>query len=628
MARPAARQDLLRLVRRKIAFVLPFFLMACGGQGCTGCSVQLPQKQTPPALVLPAAVQGRLTQHGFNVLAKDIVALMKLVLGTNADGVAVLDPNKLLGLKQLSFGGGLGLFQGKAAVRDLVLTLDLKALQITLVEGSSPARIRLAIDHARLGVQQGVVSGQTSFAGISSDAACHLKNGLEVGKPTAHLATVSANLDLVLGVDAQGLVQVQVAIDKPVLHDVGFQLGKDCGLSECQDKVLFEDPCLECTLCDTGKLASDAIGAVKGLLEPVLSDILKLVGNLVVQQLVATSLNGKPLDVELPLDSQALVNGASPQLGALLGKPQGPLYLRGRPSPNAFVVKDAGLDVHLDASVFAHAHPCVALPGQDTTTVFQQLPQGPAPPIPQEMAHLDAKGIPTTQPIDLAVQLGHGLVEETLWSVQRSGLLCLGVDSRDLWNLSGGKLLLSAGAMDLVLPGVRQLASRGAAVRIETMPSARPEDVPLVTLAAHPSGGAQIQARIRGFEVRVAVQTLGRWLTVLELKADLVVQLTVRVLGGSLELAVVSVVPGAIAVADGSLVPHADVATLAPAVAQAAVALLLAKPLSFDLDVQQLLEQTLALPLQAEVVGIEAAGTQSDWLTLGVVLQPGAGGKP
>jgi hypothetical protein len=619
--RPVSRRGLLRVLWRKVAFVLPFFLMACGGQGCSGCSVQLPQKQTPASLVLPGSVQGRLTQHGFDVIAKDIVLLMKAVLGTNADGVAVLDPNKLLGLKQISFGGGLGLFQGKASVRDLVLTLDLKALQITLVEGSSPARIRLAIDHARLGVQQGVVSGEANFAGISSDAACHLKNGLDVGKPTAHLATVSANLDLVLGVDAQGLLQVQVAIDQPVLHDVGFELGKDCGLSECTDKVLFEDPCLECTLCDTGKLASDAVVALKGVLQPVLGDILKLVGNLVVQQVIAKSLNGKPLDVELPLDAQALVNQASPQLGALLGTPSGPLYLRGRPSPGAFVVKNQGLDVHLDAAVFAKAHPCVALAGEDTTTAFQQLPQGPPPPIPEQMTLLAKDGGSSQQPVDMAVQLGHGLVEETLWSIERSGLLCLGLDSRDLWNVSGGKLLLSAGAMDLVLPGVRQLASSGAAVRIETMPSARPEDVPLVTLAPGPQGGAKILAKIRGFEVRVAVQTRGRWLTVLELQADLAVQLSVRVVAGTLELAVVSVQPGAIAVTPGSLLPHVDVDALAPAAAQAAVALLLSKPLAFDLDVQQLLAQALALPLQADVVGIEAAGDNADWLTLGVVLQ-------
>jgi hypothetical protein len=79
--------------------------------------------------------------------------------------------------------------------------------------------------------------------------------------------------------------------------------------------------------------------------------------------------------------------------------------------------------------------------------------------------------------------------------------------------------------------------------------------------------------------------------------------------------------PGAIAVTPGSLLPHVDVDALAPAAAQAAVALLLSKPLAFDLDVQQLLAQALALPLQADVVGIEAAGDNADWLTLGVVLQ-------
>lgn len=607
---------------RKLAFCLPFLMMACGGQGCTGCSAPLPAQQTPASLVLPANVRGRLTQHGFDVVAAHIMAILKAVLGANANGVAVLDPNKLLGLKQIGFSGGLGLFQGKASIRDLVLTLDLKALQITLVEASSPARVRVVIDHARLGVQQGIVAGGADFAGISSDAACHLQNGLDVGKASARLATVSANLDLVLGVDAKGGLQIQVAIDKPVLHDVGFKLGKDCGLAECQDKVLFEDPCLECGLCDTGKLASDAVATLKGVLEPVLSDILKLVGNLVVQQLLATSMNGKPLDVELPLDVAALLNQASPPLAALLGPTSGPLYLRGRPAPQAFQVHQQGLDVRLDAAVFAKAHPCVAQPGDDATAVFAQLPQGPAPQIPQQMTRIAKDGSISQQPVDLALQLGRGMVEETLWSIERSGLLCLGLDSRDLWNVSGGKLLLSAGALDLVLPGVRQLASNGAAVRIETMPSARPEDVPIATLSPDSQGGAAILAKIRGFEVRLAVQTRGRWLTVLELRADLDLELGVRVVGGALQLAVASAQPGAITVSPGSLVPHADIGKLAPAAMQVAVSLLLAKPLSFDLDVQAILAQTLALPLTAEVVGLEAAGVQADWLTLGVVLKP------
>lgn len=612
-------------VLRWLAFCLPFVLMACGGQGCSGCSVQVPQKQTPASLVLPAALQVRLTQHGFDVIAARIVQLMKLVLGTNADGVAVIDPNKLLGMKELSFSGGLGLFQGKAAVRDLVLTLDLKALQVTLVENSSPARIRIGIDHAQLGVQQGVVVGAADFAGIKSDAGCHLKNGLDVGKSTAHLATLSAQIDMVLDVDAKGALQVKVAIDKPVLHDIGFQLGKDCQLPECSDKVLFEDPCLECSLCDTGKLASDAVAALKGVLEPVLGDILKLMGNLVAEQLLAKTLNGKPLDVELPLDLHALVQSASPQLAALLG-PSGPFFLRGRPAPQAFQVHQQGLDTRLDAAVFAHAHPCVAQAGADDTPVFAKLPQGTGPAIPQQMNVVAKDGTTTPTTVDLAVQLGHGLIEEAVWSAQRSGLLCLGVDSRTLWQASGGQLLLSAAAVDLLLPGVRQLASGNAAIRVETMPSALPEHVPMVQVSAAVGEGVTLHTKIREFEVRLAVQTRGRWLTVLELRADLDVQLGLRIVAGALELAVQTVTPGAVKVTEDSLLPHADIGVVVPAATQMAVALLLAQPLQFDLDVQAMLAQTLALPLKAQVVGLQALGPQGDWLVLGVNLQDG--GKP
>ena len=588
----------------------------------------MPPQQTPAALVLPGAVQLRLTQHGFDVIAAHIVGLMKAVLGSNADGVAVLNPAKLLGMQQITFATGLGLFSGKASVRDLILTLDLKSLQVTLVDPSNPARIRVALDHARVGVDQGIVSGSANFAGISSDAACHLVNGLDVGQPTAHMLTVSANIDLTLAVDAAGKLAVKVAVDQPVLHDVGFGLTKDCALQECTDQVLFEDPCLECNLCATGQLASDALGAFKAAFQPILSDMLTLFGNLLIPQLLAASINGRPLDLEMPLDLKAILAPASPQLVSLLG-PSGPLYLRGQPAPDAFEVKNQGLEMHFAGATFAKADPCVAQAGADDTPVFAQMKVSSPPQLPATMVHLAADGTPTLQSIDLALQLHHGLVEEALWSVQRSGMMCISLDSRDLWTLSGGRLLLPVAVADLALPGIRQLAKDNAAIRVETMPSARPEDVPEVTLHPTAEGGVHIDAAIHSFEIRVAVQVRGRWLTILELQADIALGVDAAIHGDQLLITVTKVQPGAIVVTEQSLLPHADVSGLLPVVAQAAVALLFAKPLAFGMDIQSVLGQVLALPVNAKVIGLQAVGG-GDWLSLGVTLDdpnssPGGG---
>lgn len=613
--------------RRALFWLMPLIMMACGGKGCVGCSTQQAPKEVPAALVLPSTAQLRVTQHGFDIIAKHISDLMKKVLGTNQDGVAVLDVAKLIGTPSLSIAGGLGLFSGKASVRDLVLTLDMAALSVQLVDGSSPARIRVAFDHARLGVQSGIVAGQANFAGISSDAACHVKNGVDVGTPDAHLATLTANLDIVLGVDAQGNLDISIAIDKAVLEDIGFGLGKDCSLKECTDKALLEDPCLECGICDAGKLASDAVSAVKTLLEPVLGDILKAVGNVLLKAIVGQAFNGKPLDVELPLDVGSLLTQAAPTIGALLG-PSGPLYVRGKPSPNAFSVVGGGLEMRMDGAMFAHADACVPEAGADATPVFATLTQGAAPPIPQQMDALASSGVKTPKTVDIAVLLGRNVIEETFWSVLRSGMACAGIDSEPLYDISAGKLRLSTGALDMLLPGVRQLASAEAPLRISMQPSARPEDAPRVTLSQDPTLGARIDADIRDFGVHVEVLTRGRWLTVLEMRADVRATLAVRIVDGKLVLSVVAVQLPKLDMLNDSLFAHADLAAVAPAVAQVVVSLLLAKPLSLDLDVQSLLTQTLSLPLNIEVVGVQAGGASQDWLVLGLSLSEQTPGGP
>lgn len=626
----AVRKELQRERRgathRLLAMLLPCLLVACGGQSCSGCDGPLTQPTAPDQLMLPQATQLRITQHGFDVLAGNMVGLLKAVLGAGAGGQAVLDVAKLLGPQPLQFSGGFGLFQGKAGARNLILTLDLASLQIDLVDGSSPARMRISFDHAQIGVVQGIVFGETSFAGLSSDAACHLKNGLQAGSPKAHLATVSGQLDLVLGVDAGGKLAVTVQVQKPVIHDIGFALTKDCGLQECKDQVLLESACLECELCATGKLASDAAATLKDALGPILTKIMELAGNILVKQVLADTLNGKPLNVEIPLDAKALVAQAAPPLAGLLGEPAGPLKLRGRPASQAFVVQDKALQMRLDAAVFAPAHPCAMEPGLDATAVFAQLPSGPAPLLPAQMQALNSQGLSTPTAVDLALLLRRTALDEAVWSVLRSGLLCTAVDTSQLYQLSGGKLLVTVGVLDLALPGVRQLASTGAPLRISVTPRAKPQDAPWVDLAQEATTTA-ITLHLRGLQVAVEARVRERWLTLVELAIDADVTAGLQVIGQQLVLVVRSVEVVNLAEVGDPVAPSADWASLAPTVAKVAVQLLLAQPLKFDVDVQAAVQQVINLPIAADLVGLQAVG-QGDWLLVGVSLQQQPGGKP
>lgn len=600
-----------RRFRRWLAFWSPIFLLACGGNSCTSCSIQQQTPKTPSALVLPETLKLRVTQHGFDVIAQEIRPLMLNLLGQNANGQAILDVQKLLGPLALNLNGGLGLFKSTASVRDLVLTLDLQGLQLTLVDPSHPARLRLTLDHAQIGVISGIIAGEANFAGIDSNAACMLKNGVNVGKKDPHLATLSTTLDLELGIDAAGNLAVKTQLIAVTLHDLGFGLDKNCGLPECADQVLAEDPCLECGLCTAGNLAGNAAQLLTQVLEPVLGQLLVTLGNAVGVQLVQKALNGKPLDLELPLDVATLEPKLGP-LAALLGPPP-VLYLRGKPAADGLTVHDQGLDVLLSGALFAEANPCVLDPGQDATTVFAQLPLSPPPGMPLTIQQ---------KTVDLGLMLSQNVVEEGLWSVLRSGLLCANVDARALWTLSDGKLLLSAEVLDLLLPGVKHLSAAKAPLRLGVLPSANPNQAPRVQLETL-ADGLRLHLALRNFGLSVEVETRGRWLTLLEVRADLQVTARVRVPAGKLALAIEAVTLENLNVLEQSLFAHAQVAEIVPALVNAALPILLQKPLELEVDAASLVTQALGVPLQAELLGLEALGAKSDWLLLGVGLQAG-----
>jgi hypothetical protein len=620
--------------RRWLVLWAPIFLVACGGNGCTSCSVQTKAPVTPNALVLPETLKLRITQHGFDVVSQEIKPLMLAVLGQNQNGQAVLDISQLLGPIALNLNGGLGLFKSSASLRQLVLTLDVNAMQLTLVDPSDPAKLRLTLDHAQIGVVSGVIAGDASFAGINSNAACQVKNGIDFGKPNAHLATLSTTLDLVLGVDANGQLKADAKLISVDLHDLGFGLDKDCNLPECTDQVLLEDPCLECNLCLAGNLAGDAAQSLTALLEPVLGQVLVVLGNAIGKQLVLKMLNGKPLDIELPLDVAQLSGKLGP-LGAMLG-PAETIYLRGKPSPHAFTVHDQGLDATLDGALYAPANPCVIDAGEDATTVFAQLVQTPPPALPLTMLQPVPGAAGVSKTVDVGLLLSRSVVEEGLWSLLRSGLFCAGIDSRQLWSLSAGKLVLSADAVDLFMPGVRQLAGlpadhAPAPVRISILPSANPNDAPRTQLQHLGTGGVRLHAQLRRMAIGLEVAVRGRWLTVLEARADVDVTARVSTPAGKLAIAVEHVDLTALQVDADSLFPHARVAEIIPAVVHAAVGVLLAQPLEFDLDAAGLITQALGLPLQAELIGLDALGDSAsqsgeDWLALGLGLK--AGVKP
>lgn len=606
-----------RPVRRLLPLLAALLLTACGGKGCASLSTTPPTPKTPDALLIDNGAAMRLTQHGFDVIAAQVIDLLGLLFGKTSSGAAKIDVGSLLGPVQISIGGGLGLFQGKAQMRDLVLAVDLDALTISLVEGSAPARLRLGFDHARLTVLSGVVAGGTKVLGVSTDAACQLQNGLDIGKPSERLATISATVDVVLGIDAKGALDLGMDVADPVIHDVGFRLGQDCGLPECTDKVLAEDPCLECGLCQTGELGSAAVAGLVDLLGPLLSDVLETVTGLLLDAIILPGLNGKPLDLELPLDLQAAVAGADSVLAGLLG-PSQPLYARVRPQQGAFSVSGGALLARFDAAAFAPADPCARAPGADDTPAFAAMTFSAPPALPPSVATSAGE-----EKVDLGLLLAQPMLEQMAWAALRSGLLCIHADSTALRTLSAGAIHLNAAAVDLVVPGLRRLVAPDAALRVALSPSTSPPPPERMSLQSLPGGAIRLRMALRDVGVLIETEARWRWLTLIEAHADAVVSLSLQVQGGQLAIQVEGIELQEVAITTAPLVDAAGLPGLAPALVDLAVALLFAQPIALDLDVAGLLDG-FGLPLQARPLAVGVLGSD-DWLWLALALDNKAG---
>lgn len=298
-----------------------------------------------------------------------------------------------------------------------------------------------------------------------------------------------------------------------------------------------------------------------------------------------------------------------------------PIRIRVRPSPAAFIVDDGALLSRFDSAVFAKAAGCVVDSGTDSTDVFAKLPQGPAPPLPKTMTLPSKNGVHVTKTLDAGALLARGVVEEAVWAVLRSGVLCTSVDAAALYALSEKKIVMVAALLDLALPGLRQIVPPNAPLRMTIGPTASLAEVPRSKIGPDGQGGVLIEASLTNFGIRIEAATFDRWLTLLELRADANIVMAVRVdAQGRLKATVSDVVVPFVKVADSALFPKAQIDTIAGPLAELGLSLLLSEPLVFDVDLDAIVSAVLKLPIHAALIGIQPGGIAQDWLVIGISL--------
>ncbi len=561
-----------------------------GGTGDGGGCVRIHQGdyEFPVKRVVKASVAARVTQEGTDFLVERVKELVLLFFEADEDGKAVI-PLDALGIGTLSTD--LGPFA--AEVRDVVISLDLASLDAQLVEGDGPATIRIEVVDAQVGIESAVVAGALDLLLIEPDLACGMGNG-----PDGYVALLSFSMLLTLATDDDGGLDLDVEVEQVDIHDIHITVVTDCGLTECQDG------CTECELvCGALNGLADLASFMQELFQGLVDQLATFLGDQLGSLLLDVLVNDQPLAVEGELDLAPLTAALLPWTQTVI-----PLGVLARPAGDAFTVSGLGaglgLEVVLDAGVDANfAHPCVGDPGSEP--VFEAAPE---PPWPETLAD--------GGPYHLGLDVSEAVVNEALWAAWKAGILCVDVDSGDLAQLTGGDLVLVAGALELLLPGITDIAGADAPIRIRLRPRAGP--FPLLRFG-DPATGATAGLHLQDVAIDLDLQIGDQFLRVFGLEADLDLGLDIEALPGArLGLQLADLQVGTVALTHDELFTGARMDLIVPFVVDLALGVLGDLDIALDLDVAAAAGELLTgLPL---VPAVRFVGAEGEWLRVLITL--------
>ncbi len=540
-----------------------------------------------------------LTAAGVDFLVERRELLAGLLFDVDRDGWVRLS------LPPLDFGdqgGGLGV-----GVRDLRVGFDLRSAEIELDVRPDPARIHLAVKHARVRLDDGVV-----WISVGGSAACRLGNGLDAQGPEAALVDADIEVELVPLVDETGRLQVHVEVLPFSVHALDFELLYDRDLPECADG----NTAAECRLvCGVGDAGADLFEAVYEALGEGLNDLfLPVVDNLV--QFLVDDFTDAPLFVEGVLHPRVLE--------ALLptAADAHPIGFYAGPSPNGFTLRAGGgegdgFGLELDVGTDTVDHPCVPPAG---------APPRFTPGVAPALTGYDHAG----SPYHLGVAVSDSVVNRAAWTAYRAGVLCVALDSAQIEALLGQRV--DTDTLSLVLPGLRELTGTPQPVLITLDTRFEPADLPLATLFEVADDGGIPQAGVALNLPRLGISFYGyleeRWsrlfAATVSVQLGVVAQATPD---NRLVLDVGTPRVGDLAVDYNELLEGANIDLLLDLVVDLLSSALLSEGLAFDLGLDGLLAQLTGLPLELKIAELRVEGARGDFLGVLLSLADGAGGS-
>jgi hypothetical protein len=572
--------------------LLVTLLFACdisGSGGSSGClRVHQGDYTFPVKRVVEGAVSTRVTAAGVSLVTEHIHTLIGALFEVDDQGRAII-PLATLGLETITTT--LGLFSGE--LQDAVLTLDLASLTVTLVEGSSPPRIKVSVVDADVGILSGSLAGSVNLLLTEPDLACALGNG-----PQGRVARLSFDIEITLSNDQDGSLDVAVGVASVDIQDVAIDITVDCTLDECQDG------CSECMIvCTTAALGAQLTTVAQAVLDGLVDDIATWLADQLATPLLDQLVNDKPLAIEGTLNVATMARLLLPALHSVL-----PLGVVTRPTGEAFSVTgtgdDAALEIDLDAGVDAAvSHPCVGEPQAEP--VFEATPPPPWP-----------ETLPDGGTYHAGVALSEALVDQTMYAAWRAGALCIDATTADVATLTAGQLVVRAATLELMLPGISAFAGDEASIQLSIRPAAgSPPTVRFV------DGDAPIRLSLERVEVSVALFAGDGFQRVLAITSDFEVSIALDPLsGGRIGLRVSDIVVAEAETTFAGPFEAARIDLVVPFVVDLLTGTLADTTFELDVDPTGTIAALTGIPL---VPSLRAISATDNWLQLLVTAEVG-----
>jgi hypothetical protein len=435
----------------------------CAG-GCGGCPGQGGSYTFPQSRVQERIFKARLNRAGIDFLRPRLKDLLKALLGTDALGRIRLPvgPQHVTGLgNQGDFLNTQIYLQddpNTSAAGDAGwVAIDFSSLDVDLVPGPPPA-IQISVRNALVDLDLRLLATWEACvlgACTGGSAACYVRGAVDRGTPSQRALLLDLDVQATLEVDASGNFRPTVTIPTLRTHDLDTSIDPAPRSDpECADG-LYSGECQD--FCGAADVVEDLLVAVRDFLGGFLDTALRAL----LPPLIENQMSGRPLKFQGQMALADLFGGSLPSLRQ--ARPLGYLL---QPGPDGFRVDGSGPSQGLNLAMnggleSSPAHPCS--PALDPLPLF--VP-GDFP----ALAGRDSQG----RIYHLALTLSDAFLNQGGVAAYTSGALCLSVSTADLARLTGGRFNITAGALALLVPGLREIAGNDAPILIQLVPTAPP----------------------------------------------------------------------------------------------------------------------------------------------------------